>query len=83
MELSQKTTILFPPDFHAHLKETARRRGVSLGELVRAACEAQYGMVSSEERLRAAERLRRLVLPVGSVRKMKRQSVPRAEELLK
>jgi hypothetical protein len=83
MELIKKTTILFSPSLHAHLTQTAKRRGMSLGELVRAACEAQYGIVSSEERLRAAERLRRLSLPVGSVRKMKRQSVPRAQELLK
>jgi hypothetical protein len=83
MELTKKTTILFPPSLHTHLVETAKQRGVSLGELVRAACEARYGLVSSEERLGAAERLRRLSLPVESVQKMKRQSVPRAEELLK
>ncbi len=83
MELTKKTTILFSPSLHARLTETAKQRGVSLGELVRSACEAQYGLVSSEERLRAAERLRRLALPIGSVKTMKRQSVPRAEDLLK
>jgi hypothetical protein len=48
-----------------------------LGELVRSAYEAQYGLLSSEEKLRAVERVRRLSLPVGSVAKMRRQSVPR------
>ncbi len=49
MGLIKKTTILFSPALHAHLTETAKRRGMSLGELVRAACEAQYGIVSSED----------------------------------
>ena len=82
MELVKKTTILFAPDLHAHLVEVARLRGVSLGELVRSACEAQYGVTSKEERLRAVEKLRRLSLPVGSIRTMKRQSVPSPEDLL-
>jgi hypothetical protein len=60
---------------HTHLVEVARQRGVSLGELVRSACEAQYGVASKEERLRAVERLRRLSLPVASVKSMKRQSL--------
>jgi len=76
MTLVKKATILFPPDLHAHLVEVARQRGVSLGELVRSACEAQSGVASKEERLQAVERLRRLSLPVGTVKLMKRQSVP-------
>jgi hypothetical protein len=82
MELSKKTTILFPPDLHAHLVEVAHQRGISLGELVRSACEAQYGAVSREERLLAVEKLRRLSLPVGSVRTMKQQSVPSPKDLV-
>jgi hypothetical protein len=82
MELIKKTTILFPPDLHTHLVEVARQKGVSLGELVRSACEAQYGVASKEERLRAVERLRRLSLPVASVKSMKRQSLPSPGDLL-
>ena len=59
------TTILLPPDLHAHLTRTARARRTSLGQLVREACEIQYGHVSGEDRVRAAEALRRLSLPVG------------------
>jgi len=82
MELSKKTTILFPPDLHEHLVQIARRQGRSLGELVRLACESQYGLVSKEERLRAVEEIGRLNLPVGDVREMKRQSVPAPDDLL-
>ena len=46
MELTKKTTILLSPDLHAHLARTARARRTSLGQLVREACEIQYGHVS-------------------------------------
>ena len=82
MELTKKTTILLSPDLHEHLTRTAKGRRKSLGQLVREACEAQYGQVSGEDRLRAVDELRRLSLPVGSVRAMKRESVPRARALL-
>jgi hypothetical protein len=82
MELVKKTTILFSPRLHQHLSRLARQRGVSLGELVRAACKAQYGYVSPEDRLRAARELRSLRLPVDTPTKMKRQSVPGAKDLL-
>jgi len=82
VELSKKTTILFPPDLHAHLVELASRWGVSLGELVRRACEAQYGVVSADERLAAVRELERLELPVDSPERMRDESVPRPEDLL-
>lgn len=82
MELSKKTTILFPPDLHEHLVELAKQKGTSLGELVRLACEERYGLVSKEERVRAVEELHTLRLPVGSVQKMKRQSAPAPKDLL-
>ena len=82
MELIKKTTILFPPVLHEHLARVARQRGVSLGHLVRVACEAQYGYVANEERVQAVEELRRLSLPVGTPAEMKQEAVPRAEELL-
>ena len=81
MELTKKTTILLSPDLHAHLARTARARRTSLGQLVREACEIQYGHVSGEDRVRAVEALRRLSLPVGSPRKMKQESVPRPRDL--
>ncbi|MFC1708398.1 hypothetical protein ACFL59_16520 [Planctomycetota bacterium] len=82
MELSKKTTILFSRQLHQHLKRLARRRGTSIGSLVREACERQYGFESADEKLQAVEALRRLALPVGSPADMKRQSVPSPEELM-
>ena len=82
MELTKKTTILLSPDLHEHLTRTAKARDKSLGQLVREACEIQYGHVSLEDRVRAVGELRRLSLPVGSVRKMKRESVPEPQDPL-
>jgi hypothetical protein len=82
MELTTKTTILFPPDLYQHLVREAKRRGVSLGQLVRSACEAQYGRVSREDRVEAARQLAALALPVDGVKKMKKESVPEADSLL-
>lgn len=81
MELSKKTTILFPPVLHDHLTRLAAQRRTSLGDLVRRACEAQYGFASPQDRRQAVRELASLALPVGSVAEMKRQSVPPLEEL--
>jgi hypothetical protein len=83
MELSKKTTILFPPDLHERLSRLAAQKGVSLGELVRSACETQYGIVSKEDRLAAVRRLATLELPVGNTLEMKLESDPDPEELLR
>ena len=80
MELSKKTTILFPPDLHGQLVRCAAREGTSLGELVRPACRIQYAATSPENRLRALEELRSMSLPVGSPQEMKRESVPDESE---
>jgi hypothetical protein len=76
MELTCRTTILLPPDLHAQLTELARDRKISMGELIRSACRKQYGAAPREDRLEAVRELCRLGLPVGSVARMKRESVP-------
>jgi hypothetical protein len=81
MELSKKTTLLFPPDLHEQLARLARQQGVSLGELVRRACEAQYGIVSQESRMAAVRELEAMALPVGDPGQMKRESVAEPEPL--
>ena len=83
MELSKKTTILFPPDLHERLSRLAAQKGVSLGELVRSACEKEYGIVSKEDRIQAVQSLASLELPVDDVEKMTQESVPEPEELLR
>lgn len=82
MDLSKKTTILFPPTLHDRLAKLATLRGVSMGDLVRRACEQQYGAASRDERLAAVRDLAALSLPVGEPEEMAAESVPRPEELL-
>lgn len=65
MELSKKTTILFSPQLHKRLTDLAARRGSSLGELVREACEARFGVVGSPERVAAAQALAAIEAPLG------------------
>ena len=75
--LTKKTTILLQPDLHRRLMRLADQQGTSLGELVRRACEKQYGIGGSEERIRAACAIGALELPVGAPGQMKRESQPR------
>ena len=82
MELSKKTTILFSPELYERLCRLAKQKGVSLGELVRSACEKQYGLASREDRLEAVRSLASLSLPVGEVREMKEESVPKPQDLV-
>jgi hypothetical protein len=81
MEMTKKTTILFTPALHRHLVKIAEQRGTSLGDLVRKACETQYGGTSPERRRQAVRELGTLDLPVGNVDDMKRQSVPEPEDI--
>lgn len=82
MELTKKTTILFSPALYDHLVRVARRRRTSVGHLVRTACEAQYGDLTTEERLQAVRDIARISLPTGSPAQMKRQSTPHPDDLL-
>jgi hypothetical protein len=76
MELTQKTTILLTPELHARLVSLARRRRLSMGQLVRSAVEAQYGLVDSGTRMDAVRALGDLCLPVGNPADMKAESDP-------
>lgn len=82
MDLSKKTTILFPPKLHARLTRLAAERGTSLGSLVREACEREYGETTREQRVEAVRALAELQLPVGSPEEMARESVPSPRDLL-
>jgi|TARA_B100001964_G_C14105851_1_gene541488 hypothetical protein len=82
MELSKKTTILFPPDLHTRLARLATLRGTSLGDLVRRACEREYGLASRDDRLAAVRSLASHDLPVGTAEEMARESVPEPEDLM-
>ena len=82
MELNKKTTILFPQQLHDRLARLARQRGISLGELVRSACERQYGLFSEQERLEALDELSGFELPVADPGTMKRESSPSPADLM-
>jgi predicted DNA-binding protein len=74
--LTKKTTILLSPELHKRLTRLAQQKGTSLGDLVRSACKHEYGGATAEEKLAAVRRLANLKLPVSTVRRMKRESVP-------
>jgi len=76
MELSKKTTILFPPKLYARLARRARRERTSVGELVRNACVQQYGLRAAGDRSAVVRELASLRLPVGAPEEMERESVP-------
>ena len=80
--LTVKTTILFSPDLHDRLARLADKGGVSVGELVRRACEREYSIASRQERIQAIRELAALSLPVDDVAVMKRESVPSPEDLM-
>ena len=82
MDLSKKTTILLTEELHERLKRLAALQGTSIGELIRRACELQYGLVPADERLEAVKALAALRLPVGDIHDMEKDSVPPAEDLL-
>lgn len=75
MDLTKKTTIMFPEDLYQQLVRLAQGREVSLDELVRSACESQYGLTSTEDRQRAVSELAELSLPVGSAEEMAAESM--------
>jgi hypothetical protein len=74
MDLTKKTTILLSPELHRRLSQLAARRGVSLGQLVREACEARYALAGSPSRLEAVDALSKLELPVGTPEEMEAES---------
>ena len=82
MELTKKTTILFPDIFYRKLKKLASAKHVSTGELIRTACENQYGIALNTSSIKAVEELSNLALPVDTPHIMKMQSIPTAEKLM-
>ena len=82
MELSKKTTILLSPELHKRLSSLATASRISMGELIRRACEKQYGLANAQQRQEAVLALGRLQLPVSDPREMKLQSVAQVNEAL-
>jgi hypothetical protein len=81
MELTKKTTVLFPPALYEDLTNLAKQRKSSVGELIRDACRAQYFLTTRAERLALVDQMASLQLPVGTPEEMERESVPFIEPL--
>ena len=75
MELSKKTTILLSPRLYSMLKGISKTKNLSIGELIRSACEKQYGLSAQSEALKAVDALSEMRLPVATPGEMKRESV--------
>jgi hypothetical protein len=78
----RKTTILLPPELHDRLTRIARQQNTSLDELVRRACEAEYGEAAAARRLVAARLLASMDLPVDTPERMKAESVAEPKDLV-
>jgi len=78
MALTKKTIVLFPPELHRRLTLLAAERRTSMADLVRRACEREYGTrgATREEKLAALKRMTSLNLPVSDIEQMKRESRP-------
>lgn len=70
MELSQKTTILFPEFLYNRLRHLAKAKHTSIGDLVRKACAREYGVASKKEVLKAVDDLAALSSPISDVKTM-------------
>ena len=81
MRPTHNTTILLSDALHRQLTRPAHEPGQSIGELVRQACERQYGMADPRARLEPVEALRAMRLPVGPVEQMIAESVPHPHNL--
>jgi hypothetical protein len=64
--LSKRVEVLFDPKQYASLEEEARRRGKSVGSLVREAVEREYLVPSQQERKAALKELLSIKLDIGS-----------------
>ena len=78
----REVPVLFPEDLFRELLRQAKDRGKRVEELIREACEVQYGLTTPEARLEAVRELARLNLPVGEPEDMERESVPHPEDFL-
>ena len=75
MELNKKTTILFSHKQFDLLKRIAAVRRTSIGELIRKACEHEYGLVHKSEAEEAVDALAELSLPAYDIEQMKAEIV--------
>jgi hypothetical protein len=82
MPLTKRTTVLFTPELFDRLHQEAKRRGTSIGHLIRQACEDTYRSGPSPTRVAAVEELARLALPNDTPEQVEAESMPESEDLI-
>ena len=75
MPLTERLHILVSPDMRKQLAFRAGAEGKSIGHLVREFTQAGLLRPSRAERIRIAEEMRALCLPVDTVAKMKEEAI--------
>lgn len=78
--LCKKTTILFEPDDYERLKEVARLKRCSVGELIRTTLREQHLLPDAAGRQEAVRELAGLGLPVGAWEEMEEEILAGASE---
>jgi len=73
MGATRRTQILMNPDEYRRLRDLARRKRVSVGELVRTAVRTTYFEPQSADKKAALEEILRMNLPVISWRRAKKE----------
>lgn len=73
MGATRRTQILMDPDEYRRLRDLARRKRVSVGELVRTAVRTTYFEPRSADKKAALEEILRMNLPVISWRRAKKE----------
>jgi hypothetical protein len=61
--LSERLQILVTPEQRERLREEAKRRGTSVGGVIRETVDEKLGTVSREDRLRALEAIKAMSVP--------------------
>ena len=75
MGLTERLQILISPEMRKQLDERAETEGKPIGRLIREFVEVGLLRAPRQERLRIADEMRKLELPVGPVGKMKEESL--------
>lgn len=73
MALTKRTQVLLDPEQYRQLKEEAKARSTSVGELVRRALKQTFLQSEQEKRLQALERILAMELPVSSWEQMEKE----------
>jgi len=71
----KKTTLLFEEEVYEKLREKSKLQNVSIGELVREAVAAYYGIKNKEDKLKALSKLKSLNLPVSDYDSMEKEII--------